>query len=76
MPLYKRSCTECSYLEDDLYERPNLIDKIECPKCHKITFKKRLTAPSYLDCGGFLKTRDLIDRERQKAADGYGNTSF
>jgi len=76
MPLYHRTCQTCQNEERDSYEKVNNMEKIECPKCHNITFRKILTAPSYLDCGGFLKTRDLIDRERQTAADGWGNTSF
>ena len=46
MPIYDFKCTECNH-QDDMMRKASAENTMECPECHKETFTKMLSAPSF-----------------------------
>ena len=76
MPLYPRSC-ECGY-ETEQIEQISAEEVTECPQCHKISFKKRITAPSFVRMAneGATDVYNEVERRREKASQGHGTTTI
>jgi len=46
MPIYDFKCTECDH-QDEMMRKSSADSTMECPACHKKTFSKMLSAPSF-----------------------------
>lgn len=46
MPIYDFKCTECGH-QDEMIRKISADSTMECPVCHKATFSKMLSAPSF-----------------------------
>ena len=75
MPLYPRSC-ECGY-ETEQIEQISAEEVTECPQCHKISFKKRPTCPSFVRMAneGASDVYNEVEKRREKASQGHGTTT-
>jgi len=75
MPLYKRRCTTCNELQDDLLEPITAEMTITCPKCFAETFTKVHCVP-HVETQGIYNFYNTLDHARQKASDGHGNAMY
>ena len=75
MPLNDRQCYTCNNYAEDLIEKSDNTEYQECPVCHLLTFK-RLIRPCHFDVSGISAQMDYLDLQREKAANGHGNTSL
>ena len=56
MPIYDFKCTECDH-QDEMMRKSSADSTMECPACHKETFSKMLSAPSFkLNGTGWYET--------------------
>jgi putative FmdB family regulatory protein len=46
MPIYDFKCTECGH-QDEMMRKISDASTMDCPSCHKATFSKMLSAPSF-----------------------------
>ena len=75
MPLYPRIC-ECGY-EAELIEAISAAEVTECPLCHKTSFRKRATCPSFVHMRneGASDVYNEVERRRETASQGHGTTT-
>ena len=46
MPIYDFKCSACDH-QDEMMRKTSAENTMECPECHKETFVKMLSAPSF-----------------------------
>jgi putative FmdB family regulatory protein len=46
MPIYDFKCSACGH-QDEVMRKASAENTMECPSCHKETFSKMLSAPSF-----------------------------
>lgn len=78
MALFDRECKSCGLIEIDRLEAFGAEETIECPECHAHTFNKLACCPSFIWIAGESAAdfANELDKRRQAASEGHGNTSF
>lgn len=46
MPIYEYACSSCGH-EDDLIQKASERPKRKCPECGRMTFKRKISTPSF-----------------------------
>ena len=64
MPIYSYKCEECGHSADVLQKLSDPTLKT-CPKCHKETFSKQLTAAGFVLKGGGWYVTDFKDQQKK-----------
>jgi len=67
MPIFDFKCEACGYSKELLRKISDPI-LTECPECHKETFKKQVSAPSFQLTGSGWYVTDF--KNKSKAKDG------
>lgn len=63
MPIYDFKCTECDH-QDEMMRKMSADSTMACPECHKETFSKMLSAPSFQLNGTGWYATDFKDKPK------------
>jgi putative FmdB family regulatory protein len=64
MPIYEYLCSDCGHRCDILQKISEPL-KTQCPECHKETFKKQVSAPSFQLKGTGWYVTDFRDKDKK-----------
>lgn len=64
MPIYDFKCTACGH-QDEMMRKVSAAGTMECPECHKETFSKMLSAPSFQLNGTGWYATDFKDKPKE-----------
>ena len=66
MPIFDFTCEACGYSKELLRKISDAI-LMECPECHKETFKKQVSAPSFQLTGSGWYVTDFKNKSKDSA---------
>jgi putative FmdB family regulatory protein len=67
MPIYDFKCTECGH-QDEMMRKASAENTMECPACHKKSFSKMLSAPSFQLNGTGWYATDFKNKPKTQTA--------
>ncbi len=67
MPIYDFKCTACGH-QAEVMRKASAENTTECPACHKMSFSKMLSAPSFQLNGTGWYATDFKDKPKTQTA--------